>query len=99
MAAHGDLQILPESKKILPSEQDLPESINNLERLECSETHRALLVNRRTRQAKPILRDDVFASEGAPLAATQGINLLVLGLDQGSIGADRKARTASRATG
>ena len=27
------------------------------------------------------------ASEEAPLAATQGINLLVLGLDQGSIGA------------
>ncbi|MDJ0514433.1 MAG: hypothetical protein QNJ62_13410 [Methyloceanibacter sp.] len=30
VAAHGDLQILPESKKVLPSEQDLPESISNL---------------------------------------------------------------------
>ena len=30
MAAHGDLQVLPETKKILPSEQDLPESISIL---------------------------------------------------------------------
>ena len=48
---------------------------------------RALLVNLRTRQVKPILPDSALASQDALLAATQGINLLVLGLDQGSIGA------------
>ncbi len=32
VAVHGDLQILPESKKTLPSEQDLPESINKARR-------------------------------------------------------------------
>ena len=48
---------------------------------------RALLVNRRTRQVKPIVPDSALASQDAILAATQGINLLVLGLDQGSIGA------------
>ena len=139
VAAHGDLQVLPETKKILPSEQDLPESISilrgrgRLERvatfhqlqalsnairslghwqglgdfklpsdwsavrpLEPDEVRvvregamldRALLVNLRTRQVKPILPDSALASQDALLAATQGINLLVLGLDQGSIGA------------
>ena len=48
---------------------------------------RALLVNLRTRQVKPILPDSALASQDALLAATQGINLLVLGLGQGSIGA------------
>ena len=139
MAAHGDLQVIPETKKILPSEQDLPESISilrdrgRLERvatfrqlqalsnairslghwqglgdfklpsdwsavrpLEPDEVRvvregamldRALLVNLRTRQVKPTLPDSALASQDALLAATQGINLLVLGLDQGSIGA------------
>jgi hypothetical protein len=49
--------------------------------------NRAVLVNRRTQRALPILPDDVFASAEAPLAATQGINLLVTSLDQGSVGA------------
>ena len=49
---------------------------------------RALLVNLRTRQVRPILPDSALASPDALLAATQGINLLVLGLDQGAIGAD-----------
>ena len=139
VAAHGDLQIIPATKQLLPSEQDLPESIANLlarGRLERVATfrqlqalsnvikslghwrgledfmlpndwkhirpvetdevrvvraeamfNRAMLVNTRTRRTQPILPDDVFASAEAPLAATQGINLLVMSLDQGSIGA------------
>ena len=47
---------------------------------------RALLVNLRTRQANPMLPDSALASQDALLAATQGINLLVLGLDQGTTG-------------
>ena len=137
MAARGDLQIIPETKKILPSEQALPENISmfrdrgRLERVatfrqlqalsnavrslghwqglgdfklpsdwstvrpiepdevrvvrEGAMLDRALLVNQRTRQVKPILPDSALASQDALLAATQGINLLVLRLDQGSI--------------
>ena len=45
VAAHGDLQVIPETKKILPSEQDLPESISILRdrgRLERVATFRQL---------------------------------------------------------
>ena len=44
-AAHGDLQVMPETRKILPSEQDLPESISILRgrgRLERVATFRQL---------------------------------------------------------
>ena len=112
VAAHGDLQVIPETNNILPSEQDLPESISILRdrgRLDRVSTFRqlqslsnaiqslghwqglgdfklpsdwstvrpiepdevrvvregamldrALLVNRRTRQVKPILPDGAF---------------------------------------
>ena len=45
VAAHGDLQVIPETKKILPSEQALPESISILRgrgRLERVATFRQL---------------------------------------------------------
>ena len=48
---------------------------------------RALVVNQRTEQVKSILPASALESQEAILAATQGINLLVLGLGQGSIGA------------
>jgi len=139
VAAHGDLQMLPQAKTVLESEQDLMDNIARLAaqgRLERVATFRQLqalsnvirslghwqglqdfvlppgwgvvravqqdevrvvreqavfnqaqVVNRRTREVKPVVPVAALASLDAALAATQGINLLVLGLDQGSIGA------------
>ena len=127
IAAHGDLQYLPETKLILPSEVDMPEHIaellaaNRLERVSAfrqlqalsnlienvgvlsgfddffldSSFHlrqvqanevrmivdgRAFLVDRESGRRVPVLPD-------AALATAQSNNLLVLSLDQGSVGA------------
>ena len=136
VAAHGDLQYLPQAKTVLNSEQDLPDHIallaarGRLDRVatfrqlqalsnvvrslghwqglddfrlpgdwsvrpvrenevrvvrEGASFNRALLFDKATRQTRPVVPRAALESPSAVLAATQDINLLALGLDQGSI--------------